>query len=137
MTAMLDTSFLFALTDQSDRNHQRVLTVAQNANERLVLPVVVLPEICYLIASRLGHPAMRRFVSSMTPDVVQVESVTIEDLSRIQQILETYADNQLDFTDAAIIAIAERLAITHVYTLDRRDFSIIRPNHCDYFELFP
>jgi uncharacterized protein len=137
MTAILDTSFLFALTDKSDRNHQKVLAVAQNTNESLVLPVVVLPEICYLIASRLSHHAMRRFVASMTPDVVQVESVTAEDLIRVHQILEQYADNQLDFTDAAIVAMAERLAINRVYTLDRRDFSIIRPKHCDYFELFP
>lgn len=50
---------------------------------------------------------MRRFVSSMTPDAVQVEPVTIEDLARVQQVLEQYADNQLDFTDAAIVAIAE------------------------------
>ena len=137
MTALLDTSFLFALTDQSDRNHQRVLAVAQRANEPLVLPVVVLPEVCYLIASRLGHQAMRRFVSSITSDTVQVEPVTTEDLVRVHQLLEQYADNQLDFTDAAIIAIAERLNITRVYTLDRRDFSIIRPSHCDYFELLP
>jgi predicted nucleic acid-binding protein len=137
MTAILDTSFLFALTDQGDRNHQRVLTVAQSVNEPLVPPVVVLPEICYLIASRLGHQAMRRFVSSVTPETIQVESVTTEDLVRVHQILAQYADNQLDFTDAAIVAIAERLNITRVYTLDRRDFSIIRPNHCDYFELLP
>jgi predicted nucleic acid-binding protein len=137
MTAILDTSFLFALTDQSDRNHQRVLAIAQNADERLVLPVVVLPEICYLIASRLGHTAMRRFVANMTTNAVQIESVMLEDWSRIDQILAAYADNQLDFTDAAIVAIAERLAIARVYTLDRRDFSIIRPKHCDYFQLFP
>jgi uncharacterized protein len=145
MRAILDTSFLFALTDKSDRNHQKVLAIAQSASDKLVLPVVVLPEICYLISSRLGHQAMRRFVASMTPDVVQVESVTIEDLVRVQQILEKYADNQLDFTDAAIVAIAERMAITRVYTLvgvasalrNRRDFSIIRPRHCEYFELFP
>jgi uncharacterized protein len=137
MTAILDTSFLFALTDQSDRNHQRVLAIAQSAHEKLVLPVAVLPEICYLIASRLGHNAMRRFVASMTPDAVQVEPTTIEDLIRVRQILEKYADNQLDFTDAAIVAMAERLAINRVYTLDRRDFSIIRPKHCDYFQLFP
>ncbi|WP_238178426.1 hypothetical protein [Calothrix sp. 336/3] len=43
MTAILDTSFLFALSDQGDRNHQRVLAVAQSVNEPLVLPVVVLP----------------------------------------------------------------------------------------------
>lgn len=55
----------------------------------------------------------------------------------MHEILEQYADSQLDFTDAAIVAIAERLAITRVYTLDRRDFSIVRPIHCDYFELLP
>jgi hypothetical protein len=137
MTAILDTSFLFALTDQGDRNHQRVLAVAQSINEPLVLPVAVLPEICYLIASRLGHQAMRRFVSSVTPERIQVKSVITEDLVRVHQILEQYADNQLDFTDAAIATIAERLNITRVYTLDRRDFSIIRPSHCDYFELLP
>lgn len=137
MTAILDTSFLFALTDQSDRNHQRVLTVAQRVNERLVLPVVVLPEICYLVASRLGHQAMRHFVASINPNTVQIEAVTPEDLNRVHQILEKYADNQLDFTDAAIVAIAERLVINRVYTLDQRDFSIIRPKHCDYFELVP
>ena len=137
MTAILDTSFLFALTDQSDRNHERVLAVAQNSNETLVLPVAVLPEICYLIASRLGHQVMRHFVSSLSSQAVQVEPVTSEDLLRINEILKQYADSQLDFTDAAIVAMAERLTINRIYTLDRRDFSIIRPSHCDYFELLP
>ncbi len=137
MMGILDTSFLFALTDQSDRNHQRVLTIAQKVNETLVLPVVVLPEICYLIASRLGHQVMRHFISSLIPEAVQIETVTAQDLVRVHEILEQYSDSQLDFTDAAIVAIAERLNITRVYTLDRRDFSIIRPRHCDYFELLP
>ena len=80
MTKILDTNFLFALANQSDRNHWRVLAVVQIVNEPLVLPVVVLPEVCYLIASRLGHQAMRRFVFSMTPETIQVSSVTPEDL---------------------------------------------------------
>jgi hypothetical protein len=114
-----------------------VLAVAQSANEVLVLPIVVLPEICYLIASRLGHKAMRHFVSSLTTKAVRVEPVIAEDLARVHEILEQYADSQLDFTDAAIVTVAERLTITRIYTLDRRDFSIIRPTHCDYFELLP
>lgn len=137
MTAILDTSFLFALTDQSDRNHQRVFTFAQSVNELLVLPNVVLPEVCYLIASRLGHRAMRHFMSNLISESIQVEPVTRQDLIRVYQILEQYANNRLEFTDAAIVAIAERLMINRVYTLDRRDFSIIRPNHCTYFDLLP
>lgn len=137
MTVILDTSFLFALSDQSDDNHQRVLAVAQTTNEALVLPVVVLPEICYLIASRLGHQAMCHFVASLANQAVQIEPLTAQDLVRVREVLEQYSDCQLDFTDAAIVALAEKLTISRIYTLDRRDFSIIRPNHCDYFELLP
>jgi uncharacterized protein len=137
MTTLLDTSFLFALTDTSDRNHQRVLEIAKNFDEALILPVVVLPEISYLLASRLGHQAMRRFVASLTSSAIQIEPTSQTDLTRISEILEQYADTQLDFTDAAIVAIAERLFISRICTLDRRDFTIIRPRHWDYFELLP
>jgi len=137
MTAILDTSFLFALTDQSDRNHQRVLVVVRSVNEALVLPVVVLPEICYLLASRLGHRAMRHFMFSLATSEFQLEPVSAADLVRIHAVLEQYADSQLDFTDAAIVTIAERLSVTRIYTLDRRDFSMMHPKHCDYFELLP
>lgn len=137
MTAILDTSFLFALTDLSDRNHDRVLTIAQTINEPLVLPAVVLPEVCYLIASRLGHRAMRQFLSNLVANNVQLEPLTPDDLKRVNEILEQYADSQLDFVDAAIVTIAERINITRILTLDRRDFTLFRPKHCDYFELLP
>jgi uncharacterized protein len=137
MTAILDTSFLFVLTAQNDRNHASVLAVAQTLNEPLVLPTVVLPEICYLLTSRLGHRAMRQFIASLTISTTQLEPLSAVDLVRSREILEQYADSQLDFTDTAIIAIAERRGITRILTLDRRDFSLIRPKHCNYFELLP
>jgi uncharacterized protein len=65
--------------------------------------------------------AKRRFVSSMTTQAIQIKSLSAEDLTRVYVVLEQYADSQLDFTDAAIVTIAERMAITRVYTLDRRD----------------
>jgi hypothetical protein len=137
MTALLDTSFLFALTNQGDRNHVRVLAVAQTLDEPLILPTVVLPEIGYLIASRLGHRAMRQFLMKLAASHTQLESLTLVDLHRVNEILEQYRDSQLDFVDATIIAIAERENITRVLTLDRRDFTLIRPKHCDYLELLP
>jgi predicted nucleic acid-binding protein len=44
---------------------------------------------------------------------------------------------KLDFVDALIVAIAERLNISRLLTLDRRDFQFIRPKHCTSFELLP
>ncbi|MCI5208417.1 MAG: PIN domain-containing protein [Candidatus Electrothrix sp. ATG2] len=137
MTALLDTSFLLAMTNAKDRNHHRVLNTAERIDDQLVLPVTVLPEVSYLIGSRLGHKAMRQFLHRIAVSDVALETVTITDLERVVEILEEYADSRLDFVDATIVALAERLNITRVLTLDRRDFSIIRPLHCSYFEILP
>lgn len=137
MPALLDTSFLFALTDQQDRNHIQVTEIASALTGPLVLATVVLPEISYLINSRLGHSVMRRFLTQLVDSDIELEMLCTADLSRTAEILNVYSDSKLDFIDAAIIAIAERRNITQILTLDRRDFSIIRPKHCDYFEIKP
>ncbi len=137
MTALLDTSFLLAMTNSKDNNHARVLDVAVKINDNLIVPVTVLPEVSYLIGSRLGHKAMRQFLGNLAASDVAVEMVTKADLKRVTEILTTYADSKLDFVDATIVSLAERLNITRILTLDRRDFTIIRPNHHPYFEILP
>lgn len=137
MTAILDTSFLFALTNRKDLNHARVLAVSQRLNEPLLLPCVVVPEVCYLIASRLGHFKMREFIGGLATSDIRLEPITAVDFIRMYEILEKYKESQLDLVDTAIMTIAERENITRVLTLDRRDFSLVRPSHCDYFEILP
>ncbi|AFZ12326.1 PilT protein domain protein [Crinalium epipsammum PCC 9333] len=137
MAAILDTSFLIATFNNKDKNHASVIKVARELNESLVLPISVLPEVCYLIASRMGHFYMRRFLTQLAASNTILEAITLTDLQRVAEILEEYADSQLDFVDATIVAIAERLNINKVLTLDRRDFSIIRPRHCSYFDILP
>ena len=137
MTALLDTSFLLAMTNGKDRNHSRVLEVAKTIDDALVLPVTVLPEVSYLIGSRLGHRVMRQFLSGLVTENVTFETITITDLKRVTEILKEYADSRLDFVDATIVAIAERLDVTRILTLDRRDFTIIRPKHQSHFEILP
>ncbi|MGD1902116.1 MAG: type II toxin-antitoxin system VapC family toxin [Geitlerinemataceae cyanobacterium] len=137
MVAILDSSFLFALTNGKDRSHDIVLKTARGLQGKSILPDVVLPEVCHLILARLGHFTMRQFLRSLDPEHLQLEPLHAEDLVRARALLETYANIQLDLADAAIIAIAERLNITQICTLDRRDFSIVRPRHCEYFEVLP
>ena len=80
---------------------------------------------------------MRRFLKELAAGEPRLASIQQADLQRITATLDRYADARLDFTDAAIIVIAERLNVTRILTLDRRDFSIVRPRHCDFFELLP
>ena len=52
--------------------------------------------------------------------------------------MDQYADMQLDFVDATVTAIAERLEdIRRILTVDQRDFRAIRPVHCTHFEVLP
>ena len=55
----------------------------------------------------------------------------------VVEIVERYADLPLGAADASIVAVAERLGIRQVLTLDRTHFSIVRPRHVDAFELLP
>ena len=137
MTAIVDTSFLFALADLKDANHQREVDMAAGMDDLLMLPIMVLPEICYLIDSRLGHAAMRRFIDTVASGDLQVESVSRDDLSRVSEVLDQYADAHMDFVDATIVALAERLKVTRILTLDRRHFELFRPQHCAAFEILP
>ena len=138
MKILLDTSFLYALNDRRDRNHVRSVGFLHTLmSASLLLPTSVLPEVCYLLHSRLGHTAMRRFLSGLVASDIELESVRAADMERVTEILAQYADARLDFTDAAIVALAERLNVTYILTFDRRDFTIVRPQHCDFFELFP
>jgi predicted nucleic acid-binding protein len=72
LTALLDTSFLLAMTNSKDRNHARVLETAAKINDRLILPVTVLPEVSYLIGSRLSHAAMRQSLRQLAATIIRL-----------------------------------------------------------------
>jgi uncharacterized protein len=137
MTALVDTSFLYSLASRKDRLHTACLSVAQSIRTSLLIPVTVLPEVTYLIESRLGHQAMRQFVHSTRNPAWNFTALLDSDLERAAELLEQYQDAKLDFVDATIVATAERLNVRRILTLDRRHFEMIRPRHCAAFEILP
>jgi len=46
-------------------------------------------------------------------------------------------DLPLGAADASVVALAERFGVTRVATVDRRDFTVVRPRHVPAFELVP
>jgi Predicted nucleic acid-binding protein, contains PIN domain len=61
----------------------------------------------------------------------------IEDYLRAAAVIRQYGDARIDFVDALIVAISERLLITRILTLDVRHFAMFRQSHCEGFELLP
>ena len=61
----------------------------------------------------------------------------MRDLQRAAELEQAYAELDLGLVDASVIALCERLDEPKVATLDRRDFSVVRPRHCRALELLP
>ena len=136
MAALLDTGFLLAVIDADDNLHTGCVAALESETNP-ILPDVVLPELAYLILRELGYPALTAFLRATAAGELAQAQSTPHDLARAADLLEKYADNKVDFVDCVIVAMAERLNLTKVLTVDRRHFTIFRPNHCDYFEIAP
>jgi len=136
MAALLDTGFLLAVIDADDNFHAACVA-ALESEMNPILPDVVLPELAYLILRELGYPTLTSFLRAVVVGELAQAQSTSQDLARAADLLDKYADNKVDFVDCAIVAMAERLNLTRVLTVDRRHFTIFRPRHCEYFEIAP
>lgn len=136
MSALLDTGFLLAVLDADDDLHE-LCVAALDSEKRPCFPDVVLPELAYMVLRELGYPRLIAFLTSLVHDELEVITSSRSDLERATQLLEKYADNRIDFVDCMIAAMAERLNIRRILTVDRRHFQLFRPMHCAYFEIAP
>ncbi len=135
--ALADASFIYAIYDRNDKHHLKTRQIANATQLEIVLPDVVLVEALYLLKDRIGMQGVIRCLDGLLASRTPLESIISVDLIRIREITTIYADARLDFVDCCIMALSERLNITHILTFDHRDFGIFRPKHCDYLELLP
>jgi predicted nucleic acid-binding protein len=97
----------------------------------------VLPEVDWWVTKYLGVNVELAILRDVADRKVRLEGLTPADLERCIDLISEYADSKLGLVDASIAALAERLSITRIFTLDRRHFSMLRPRHCDHFEIVP
>jgi hypothetical protein len=134
---VLDTGPILALLDAGDPAHERCVEMVEGLREDLVVPTCVLVEIDYWAHKLLGAEAWDVFVADIAAGAYRLEPLTLDDLKRAAQLERDYADLDLGLVDASVIALCERLSETKVATLDRRDFSVVRPSHCESLDLLP
>lgn len=136
-SALVDSSFLIALYKLAEPSHAKVAQFVRTFTGTLIIPDVILPEVTFLLNRSGGQPATELFLQSLLRAQPRLEPLRIDDIDRVHDILKSYPDARFDFVDCCLMALAERHDITQICTLDRRDFSIFRPHHCDYFTLLP
>jgi predicted nucleic acid-binding protein len=133
--AVVDAGPLYAAADSDDADHEACVSALTRHDLRLVLPALVVAEATYFVGRRLGASAEGAFLRGIGE--LDVEAPSIEDFTRIAELVEQYADFPLGGTDASVIALAERLDAAVIVTLDHRHFAAVAPRHREAFELLP
>jgi uncharacterized protein len=102
-----------------------------------VVPTLVITEVVYLLATRLGTEPEVRFLGDLAGGAFTVEPVAVPDWLRIAELVARYHDLPLGTVDASVVATAEHLGVSEIATVDRRHFTVVRPDHVAAFTLLP
>lgn len=126
---IVDTGPLFAAVDRNDRNHEACRELLLDHPGPLLVPIMVIAETTYFIQRSLDHRTEVRLLGDLSAGSLLAEPVVASDWLRMAELVSTNRDLPLGSTDASVIAAAERLGVTDIATLDRRDFSVVRAAH--------
>jgi uncharacterized protein len=135
-----DTGPLVAAALSNDADHAacvRLFNDMHAAGRDLLVPATVTPEVGYLLAREAGARVESLFLRSLAEGDFAAVDLTAADYARMAELVDTYGDLPLGTTDASVIAVAERLKLADVATLDRRHFTVVRPSHVNSLTLLP
>ncbi len=121
---LTDTGPLVALLDPDDDHHLACLATLQRLRGVLQTPWPVLTEAMYLLRRRPDmQDEILLWIARGDLRLIDLQSA---DLPRVRELMATYRDLPMDFTDATLVRIAERDGHRRIFTTDRRHFEVYR-----------
>lgn len=132
---VVDTGPLVALLNRNDSHHRRCVELFASLTVTPLVPTTVIVEVCWLLEEQPDVEA--EFLDAVADGAFTLVSIMTADLARMAELVRQYADFPLGAVDASVVAVAERLDLHEVVTLDRRHFSVVRPRHIPAFTLLP
>jgi hypothetical protein len=120
-----DTGAIVALVDASDRHHAAMRALFEADPDAWILPWAILPEVDYLLSEHVGVRAQKLFLEDLAAESYRTEWGDARDVRRAREICLRYGRLRLGLVDAVVIAVAERLRVDAIATLDLRHFGAV------------
>ena len=128
---LLDTGFLVALFRPSDRLRKHAREFLRATRHPLVTAAPVIVETCFF----LDAAAKGKLLEWVQRGALSVSDVPVGAYADINSILRKYADQKIDFADAALVWLAYQTGIRGILTVDEADFAVYRLKGGKRFEL--
>jgi predicted nucleic acid-binding protein len=132
---LLDTGALVSLLDRSQTYHLKCRRAFADWTGPVVSTEAVLSEATHLLAGVQGGRAA--CVGFFLSGGARLVPSSPSSLHRVRKLLDRYADLPMDFADATLVALADELDCTSVFTTDRTDFTVYRVKGRKPFRIVP
>jgi uncharacterized protein len=133
--ALIDTGAIVALLDRTDRWHRICVETFHQLRVPLVTSEAVLTELFHMVGeSRTGMEGAWKFLRSGALAMAAIED---SELTEVHALMSRYGDRPMDFADATLVHLANREAISTVFTVDYADFETYRINGRRRFRILP
>ena len=123
---LIDAGPLVAVLNRNDDYYAECLRLFRSLDRPFYTTLPVLGEAMYLLGKRVGWAAQEGLWKLILHGDVVIEHPSPSELVRMSELMSKYSDLPMDFADASLVALAERLSLDRIFTVDRRDFSTYR-----------
>lgn len=115
-----DTGPLVALVNRNDPNHRACVEAAKALPRGPFLTTwPCFTEAMYLVHRAAGHPAQQALWRLHLSGRLSLHQASPAEVERMAALMQTYRDLPMDLADASLVAMAESLGLSRIFTLDR------------------
>jgi uncharacterized protein len=132
---LVDTGPIVAILLESDEHHEACVEQLHHVRGPLLTCWPVITEAAWLLRAYPG--AIRKLLSSFHGRPFELVALGETDLPGIAAILVKYEALRIQLADASLVHLANREGIEVMFTLDRRDFGVVRLAHGKKLRLIP
>jgi predicted nucleic acid-binding protein len=121
---LVDTGPIVAILLESDEHHEACVEQLHDIRGPLLTCWPVITEAAWLL--RAYPHAIQKLLSSFQGCPFQIIPLDETDLPGIAAVLAKYEELRIQLADASLVHLANREGIEIMFTLDRRDFGVLR-----------
>lgn len=132
---LVDTGPIVAILSASDEYHEVCVEQLRSIQGSLLTCWPVITEAAWLL--RAYPLAVGKLLSSFDGRPFDLVPLDETDLSGIASILAKYQGLRIQLADASLVHLANREGIESIFTLDQRDFGVLRRVHGKKFHVIP
>ena len=125
---LIDAGPLAAVLNRNNDYYAECLRLFRTFRSPFYTTLPVLGEAMYLLGRRVGWAAQEGLWKIILHGDLIIEHPSPAEIVRMSELMSKYSDRPMDFADASLVALAERLSLDRIFTVDRRDFSTYRLN---------